>query len=176
MTLALSPDQRRALAARLDLNPWTLTPQRVVERIEELKTRSRSFEESGDPTGVLRLDRSATTSTAGVTTTTGVGEAEIDAAVASGKIEPEDRSAWTKRFQDDAEFTRELLDALPDNSILADRAYAEDDRLRSLGDQFDTYLGIAPEDRVRDYEDAPLSESELLYQRLAEMTNAPDAP
>lgn len=40
MTLTLSPAERRTLAARLDLNPWTLTPERVVERIDELKTRS----------------------------------------------------------------------------------------------------------------------------------------
>ncbi len=53
MTLTLTPNQRRTLAARLDLNPWTLTHEQIVNRIEEMKTRS--YEET-DPTGILKSD------------------------------------------------------------------------------------------------------------------------
>ena len=175
--LTITPVQRVALARRLNIDPHELDAGTLLRTAGELSDRAgRSFEES-DPSGILKIAPLTTPVTAPATDGH-KGDAMIDAAVARGKIQPEDRTAWSKRFQDDAEFTRELLDALPSNKVLADRAYAEDQRLNDLGDALDGYLGVAVEDRVaRDFdEDAGLPDSERLYRWLADATNAPDAP
>jgi len=169
--MTITGAQRVQLAERLNLDPQDLDTGGLLRVASELSNRAgRSFEES-DLTGILKIAPLTTPVT--VTTADGHrGEAEIDAAVAAGKIEPEDRTAWTKRFQDDAEFTRDLLDALPDDPARGARAYAQDGRLKSLGDQFDDLMGIAPDDRVRDFdEDAGLPDSERLYRWLADATN-----
>ena len=174
MTLTLSPDQRRTLAARLGVDSYDMDAARLVREAGDLADRAgRSYADS-DQTGVLGLERTAPMTGARVTAMTSVGEAAIDAAVGRGAIEQDDRPTWRRRFLEDAQFAQEVLAALPSNKALADRAYAEDQRLNDLGDALDGYMGVTAEDRVaRDFdEDAGLPDSERLYRWLADSTNA----
>ena len=80
------------------------------------------------------------------------------------------RDEWRSRLKREPELTREILDSFRGDGVLADRAFAQDKRLRSLGNQFDAYLGVTEDVRAYD-ETAGLTESERLSKALAEMTN-----
>ena len=59
-----------------------------------------------------------------------------------------------RRFERAPDTVHEVLPSLPGDPGLAERAFAEDTRLRSLADAFDSYMGVAPEDRVRAFEES----------------------
>ena len=72
-----------------------------------------------------------------------------------GAITSSQREVWHRRYAQDSDLTREVLESLPGDAARADRAYAEDERLRALGDAFDSYMGVAlEEDRADQDPDA----------------------
>ena len=178
MTVTLTAEQQRAFAEALGLDPWTMTYERAAARIDEMQRQAaaRSFDDDADPTGILKITPMPAERPVVAPTTNQAGDPVIDAAIGAGKIEPSERPTWRRHFEEEPDLTREILDDLPGNADRTTKAFQEDRRLRSLGDQLDDLLGIAKEDRVvRNYDDDSLSDSEQLYQRLADLTNAPDA-
>lgn len=97
-------------------------------------------------------------------------DAVLDAAIARGAITS--RSEWRDRLRRNFDLVSEVLNDLPGHDATADRAFAKDKRLRDMADQFDAYLGIEEDDRVREFaEDAALPEGERMYRQFAAMTN-----
>ena len=43
MSLTLTPNQRIELAEKLDLDPWTLTPQRIASRMSAMQDPNGDF-------------------------------------------------------------------------------------------------------------------------------------
>ena len=131
-------------------------PERSARQRQAAKlgaSAQRSFADAADPTGILRLDDDrlgpAPRALAG-----GDDPADtvLDQAIGRGAISSDDRAAWLPRLRRSPEAVTEVLNSLPGDAALAERAYTEDSRLRSLGDAFDDYMGIREEDGVaRDY-------------------------
>ena len=149
--LTLTANQRAELAEKLGLDPWTMTPERIAQRVEQMQDRAaRSFADS-DPTGILKLDRVVAAPVETSPRTTDEGDVALDAAVGRGAVAIEDRAAWRRRYERAPETIREILDELPGDPAQAERAFEQDERIRSLADQFDDYMGVPEADRVRAY-------------------------
>lgn len=91
---------------------------------------------------------------------------------ARGAITESDVPKWTRWLGMNRAVAEEALSDLQDNDQLADRANAMDRDVIAFANRFDSYMGVADEDRVREYdEDAALPESERMYRALARLTN-----
>ena len=89
----------------------------------------------------------------------------LDWAVGSGRIEMSERDAWEPKLRADPAWGRETLQLLPPNEALAEKAFHEDRRLRSLDHQWLGHLGV--ETRPVKYEaDDDATQEEWMARQL----------
>jgi hypothetical protein len=159
--MPITREEAMALAERVGLDKYETTAEQLVAAVSDLAARTRSKREfADDPTAeILRLDTTMPTEAVRGTTPDDPFERDLDAAVARGAVEMHDRPAWRTRYAKAPDLTVEILDALPGDPALADRAYAEDPRIRGLGDALDSCMGVESE---RAYGEAERRDPDLL--------------
>lgn len=163
MTYTITEEQARALTEKLGLDPDEFDIDAVMLKAGDL----RKLEEEGGDGGegeFIRIpkeewERVVAAAEAGAKAEKQLAETERDRfledAVKDGKLVPADLDDWKRRYDEQPEFTKEIVGALrPHTEFLREYGSDEDGRgtesesERALGDAFDSYMGIAPEDRL----------------------------
>jgi hypothetical protein len=77
-----------------------------------------------------------------------------------------DRDIWRDRLRREPELGREIIEDLPSNHALAEKAFVEDPRLRAMSDEWEDRCGIPREDREREFADEELSAADRAVRYL----------